>query len=175
MEKKNKKIVVIITMMIILLASYAISYGNNGNNNAKNMFDKGIIINTGMSLETILSSDYNIVESEIKNKLNNNWTELNNEIANQIKKSKNSTINPYENVSKIRKEYMEGHGWEVEEKVSTAFDEGHETWDFYVFTIKYSELTVNGKIDSEDNSWAYIIINKNTGECRLWKSNMNFS
>lgn len=70
---------------------------------------------------------------------------------------------------------MESHGWEVEEKVSSAFDEGYETWDYYVFEIKFFELTVNGKIDNNDNFWAYIIINKNTGECRLWKYNMDFS
>lgn len=56
------------------------------------MFNKGIIINTDIPLETIYSSDYNTVESKIKNKLGNNWTELNNEITNQIKKQKTKLL-----------------------------------------------------------------------------------
>lgn len=147
MEKKTKKILVIITMIIILVFSSAISNIHQQNNSANEKFNNGVPI-----VISFTSMNYETVETEIKNKINNNWPDLENKIENSVSKSNNA--NSWSNYS-----YEIG---------STSFDEGYETWNYYVFIIKYSELSVDnlkntdgGYYNSTTDRYAYIIINKN--------------
>ncbi|GLI11125.1 hypothetical protein MARBORIA2_02150 [Methanobrevibacter arboriphilus] len=168
MEKKKKIILGIIIIIIMIASSLAIYIANNENNFIGSQFKKGEKINLKLSTS---SMDYSAIENEIKNKVNNNWTDLNNAITNQIqtklKNESNSYLTMHDEHLKTEIELVKSLGWKVEETVSSSFDEGYETWDYYVFKIRFSELTVNGKVNQNDNGDTYLIIKKDTGECHI--------
>ncbi|MCL2687792.1 MAG: hypothetical protein FWE58_04585 [Methanobrevibacter sp.] len=167
MEKKKKIIIGIIIIIILIISSLAIYITNNENNIAESRFKRGEKINLEMAIS---SMDFNTIENEIKNKVNNNWTDLNNAINDllQIKLNESSSyLTRHDEHLKTKIKVYEQIGWKVEKNLSSSFSEGYETWDYYVFEIKYSELTVKGGVPQSDYEYADIIIKKTTGESRL--------